>query len=148
MTTKKSVRDVIALRVTEVLINQDLGFTDAQRAAIEEALMPKRGGSTHIKINEDGDVYCNYFEAYINPSKFKKLPNGKYGPLSIDGQKIKQKLATLEKQMNREISTAFIQDKSIDKSALFEKYEKLKQVVIDEAKTIDTTEDKPKRKKK
>ena len=122
---KKNVRDIILSRVNDVLSDKTLKFNKAQIEAIQAALAPQRGGSAHVKENEDGLVYCNYFKDYLSPELFKKTPQDKWPPMSIEGTKRRQKHLTLDKQMNKEISEAFLKEEDIDKSALVKKYEKL-----------------------
>ncbi len=139
---KKNVRDIIIERITEVTNTKELKFTKAQIEALAEALKPqKNGGSANIKINEDGDVFCNYYNEYLNSELFKKTPQGKYPPMSINGTKLRQKSLTLDKQMNKEISAAFINGTEINKEDLIKKYADLKSKIT----LIDETEEKPKR---
>ena len=126
-TQKQNVRDIITARVNEVLSIKDLKFTKAQLEVITEAMKPQRtGGSANIKINDDGLVFCNYYKEYLEPEMFKKTPSDKYPPMSIEGTKLRQRLMTLDKQMNKEISEAFLNGTKIDKAALIKKYDNLK----------------------
>ena len=139
---KKNVRDIIIERITEVTNTKELKFTKAQIEAIAQALLPqKNGGSNQTKVNEDGLVFCNYYNEYLSPELFKKTPQGKYPPMSIDGTKMRQKSLTLDKQMNKEISAAFLNGTEINKEDLIKKYAKLKENIT----LIDETEEKPKR---
>jgi len=61
--------------------------------------------------------------------------------MSIDGTKMRQKSLTLDKQMNKEISAAFLNGTEINKEDLIKKYAKLKENIT----LIDETEEKPKR---
>ena len=98
---------------------EDLKFSKKQIAAIQEALLPQRnGGSANIKINDDGLVFCNYYKEYLAPEMFKKTPSDKYPPMSIEGTKLRQRLMTLDKQMNKEISEAFLKGTKINKEEL------------------------------
>ena len=126
MIKKKNVRDVIISRVTDVLNDESLKFSKKQIIGILEALEPKQGGSAQTKIDDDGMVYCNYYKEYLSPDNFKLTPNGKYPPMSIDGTKMRQKSLTLDKQMNKEISEAFLSGKTIIKEDLIKKYDALK----------------------
>ena len=45
-------------------------FSIALVDALAEQLKPKTGGGTSTKVNESGDVYCNYFEDYLPASAF------------------------------------------------------------------------------
>ena len=139
---KKNVRDIIISRITEVVETKELKFSDKQIEALMTALEPqKNGGSHNVKVNEDGLVFCNYFTEYLSPDKFKKTPADKYPPMSIDGTKLRQKSLTLDKQMNKEISEAFLKGTEINKEDLIKKYAKLKSEIT----IIDETEDKPAR---
>ncbi len=142
MALKKNVRDIIISRITDVVKTEELKFSKKQIEALMEALKPqKNGGSANIKVNEDGDVFCNYYNEYLSPELFKKTPNDKYPPMSINGTKLRQKSLTLDKQMNKEISEAFLSGKTINKEDLIKKYDKLKS----EISLIDETEDTPAR---
>ena len=126
-TVKKSVREILTNRVNEVLEDKDLKFSKKQIEAIMLSLEPtKGGGGGQSKVNEEGLVYCNYFKEYMHQEEFKKTPQGKWPPMSINGTKLKSKLNTLDKQMNREISEAFIKGIDINKEELIAKYEQLK----------------------
>jgi len=142
MSTKKTVRDVIIDRVLLVTEDKDLKFSKKQIESIMMALQPsKSGGGNSVKLNEDGDVYCNYFKTYLSPTEFKKTPQDKWPPMCIRGTKLRAKLVTLDKQMNKEISEAFLKGTDINKAELIAKYDLLKKNVDIQ----DTTEDKPKR---
>lgn len=139
---KKNIRDIITERIAEVTNTKELKFTKAQIEAIAAALLPQRnGGNSHDKVNEAGLVYCNYFNEYLPSDKFKKTPQDKWPPMSIDGTKLRQKSLTLDKQMNKEISEAFLSGTEINKADLIKKYDDLKSKIS----LIDETEDKPAR---
>lgn len=130
MAQSKSIRAIITERINVVLKDKSLKFTEKQILELTEALKPQRnGGSTNVKVNDEGLVYCNYFKVYMTEDNFKKTPNDKYPPMSIEGTKLRQKTLTLDKQMNKEISEAFINETKIDKKALIAKYDKLKSEV-------------------
>lgn len=126
MKVTKTVRDVIIERLSIVLNNDTLLFTPEQVEAIMIATEPNRSGGTSTKVNAEGDVYCNYFERYLPESEFKVSPKGKYPPMSVNGTKLRQKSLTLDKQMNKEISEAFLKGITIKKDEIVKKYDDLK----------------------
>lgn len=133
-TKKKNVRDIIVERITEVTNTKELKFSKAQIDAIVEALKPQRsGGVSQIKVNDKGLIFCNYFKKYMSSEEFKKTPLDKWPPMSIEGTKLRQRILTLDKQMNKEISEAFLSGTKINKNELIEKYDKLKSALIIEA---------------
>jgi len=83
-----------------------------------EFLRPKTGGSTNsTKINDEGLVYCNYFETYLEPSEFNtKLskPNKTTGE-RIEGYKancktaetILRKIKALKAKVTKQVTEAF-----------------------------------------
>lgn len=124
-TKKKNVRDIIIERITEVTNNGS--FSKEQIEAIAEAMKPQRnGGTSQVKVNEDGLIFCNYFKEYMTEDNFKKTPTDKYPPMSIEGTKLRQRILTLDKQMNKEISEAFLSGTTINKNELLKKYDDLK----------------------
>ncbi len=127
---KKNVRDIIIERITAVTNTKELKFSKEQIEALAQALLPqKNGGTSQTKVNEDGMIFCNYYKEYLTPDKFKKTPQDKWPPMSIDGTKLRQKSLTLDKQMNKEISEAFLSGTKINKKELIEKYDKLKEEI-------------------
>ena len=52
--------------------NKGTDLTNILTAALSVHFAPKKGGSTAVKVNEAGEVYCNYFEDYFDESNFAK----------------------------------------------------------------------------
>lgn len=111
---KKNMRDIISERINIVLNDENLKFDDVQKLAILEAIKAKKGNHISTKINDDGNVYCNYYKTYLPKEEFKQLPNGKYPPMSIKGQKVSNFIKTLEKDFKDKLAKAFLEDKDLD----------------------------------
>jgi len=48
---------------------QDI-YTNKLINELSTILAAKQGGGASTKVNEDGEVYCNYFKQYFEPSEF------------------------------------------------------------------------------
>ena len=93
---KLSTKVLITNRVIEVMeINSDLFSDEAKKLIL--ATINNGGNSAHIKINGEGQVYCNYFQKYLPKEKFRLQSDGKYPANSIKGEQNKRAKARLKK---------------------------------------------------
>jgi len=98
--------------------------------ALSPLLSPKQGGGSSTKINEAGEVYCNYFQMYLSATEFNtKLskPNKDTGARTEgykanckDAEIILRKVKTLKANYNKQVMANFM-DKTItaDEMELF-----------------------------
>ena len=116
---KRNIRDIIKERVANTIA--DLDLTEEQRVAILQAIEPARSG-VYTKINDAGDVWCNYFKKYLPASEFRLTKTGKYPPFSIEGEKLKRKEALLERKLKEELANDLLENDGRNKKAILEKY--------------------------
>ena len=81
-------------------------------------LKPKQGGGSSTKMNEDGEVYCNYFDAYFPADSFNTKTSSKTGKESykancIDAEIIIRKIKSLRSKVEKQVMDNFM-DKTID----------------------------------
>ncbi len=135
MATKKLNKSQIAeLVVTEVthLINtnrglfkkdKDFEFESKISRLIYDLIGPKTGGGTSAKVNEAGEVFCNYFKEYLPAEEFNtKLskPNKETGERHEVykanckiAEQILRKLRVLRYSVEKQATSNF-RDKTID----------------------------------
>ena len=93
------------------------------QAELTHHFSPKHGGGTSTKINDDGEVYCNYFETYFPANEFNtKLGKADkdtgvrtkgYKANSIVAEQILRKVKTLRLIVERQVLIN-LKDKTID----------------------------------
>ena len=80
---------------------QDTAFTETLIDNLAAHFAPQAGGGTSTKINEDGDVWCNYYNVYLPAESFATKTNKKgdevYKSNSIRAEKILRKIKPPEK---------------------------------------------------
>jgi hypothetical protein len=74
---------------------------------------PKTGGGVSTKVNNDGLVYCNYFDDYYAPSEFKtKLNKAKtaevYKANCIEAETILRKIKILRYNVEKQVMANFM----------------------------------------
>jgi len=119
---KTQTADLVATIVAQTLAeNTDL-FKKDKAPILEDLLIsnlkgaigPKTGGGTSTKVNEDGKVYCNYFEQYRDPTDFNKKQNKAkdgyvYKANSILAEQIIRKVKNLKKKLQDQQVTALME---------------------------------------
>lgn len=92
--------------------------------ALHVVVGPKTGGGVTDKVNENGDVYCNYFDKYLDPSEFNTKKDGKYKANCKEAEKILRKLKTTRAAVERG-ATSDLRANIIDQDAWFAIMDKL-----------------------
>ena len=139
---KQQTLDLVATTVANVIAQStDLfkkdkapGFEEVLQHRIAAILAPKHGGGTSTKVNDEGDVFCNYFQDYYPANNFNtKLgkPNKDTG-VRVEGYKancviaetILRKIKSLKAMVSRQVTINFM-DKTIDADEMTEILERL-----------------------
>jgi len=129
--SKAQIFELVATEVANVTAQSTDLFKKGKADSYEENLMarlalilaPKSGGGTSTKVNDLGEVYCNYFKNYFNPGDFNtKLskPNKETGERhemykanSILAEQILRKIKSLKAMVTRQVTINFM-DKTIN----------------------------------
>ena len=127
---KQQTLDLVATTVANVIAQStDLfkkdkapGFEEVLQHRIAAILAPKSGGGTSTKVNDDGEVYCNYFETYMPADEFNtKLGKANkdtgvrvegYKANCKDAEAILRKIKSLRAMVSRQVTINFM-DKTI-----------------------------------
>ncbi len=129
--TKAQIFELVATEVANVTAqstdlfkkNQADKYSEVLMARLALILAPKSGGGTSTKVNDLGEVYCNYFQTYYSANQFNtKLskPNKETGERHemykancIDAEQILRKIKSLKAMVTRQVTLNFM-DKTIN----------------------------------
>ncbi len=129
--SKAQIFELVATEVANVTAqSEDLfkkgkadNYTEVLMARLALILAPKSGGGTSTKVNDLGEVYCNYFKNYYDAAHFNtKLskPNKvtgerheMYKANSILAEQILRKIKSLKAMVTRQVTINFM-DKTIN----------------------------------
>jgi hypothetical protein len=87
--------------------DKDTVFSDILTARLFDAVGPKMGGGVIDKIDADGNVYCNYFQAYLPEEEFNRKTNGKFKANCIRAEQILRKVKRIKNSETRGITSQF-----------------------------------------
>lgn len=110
-----TTKELILNRVMEAMeANSELFSAEAKKVIIEAFNSKKQVK----KIDNEGRVYCNYFNKYLDKSLFNVDKNGKYKSLSKIGVKYRNREKVLKEKLNKELANLLFDDKikDIDKT--------------------------------
>ena len=118
-----TVANVIAQSTDLFKKDKAPGFEEVLQHRIAAILAPKHGGGTSTKVNDEGQVFCNYFQVYMPADSFNtKLgkPNKDTGERTegykancITAEVILRKIKSLKAMVSRQVTINFM-DKTID----------------------------------
>ena len=127
---KTDLHHLVATSMAEIIGKHDPLFkkdkaselNEIIQAKLVELLAPKQGGGSSTKINEAGEVYCNYFKTYFPADEFNtkmSKPNKVTGERtegykanSKTAEVILRKIKVLKYNVEKQLMTNFM-DKTI-----------------------------------
>lgn len=116
-------------------------------SVLEPILAPKQGGQISQKINENNEVYCNYFETYKDPESFNKKRN-KSGEMTFKAncilaeqilRKIKNTKANAAKQATDAFRTKLIDE--VEFNDIMDRAEAISDVKYEKVMEVPTVAD-------
>ena len=91
----------------EALVTANIGKKLTEELAQEIVGIFKAQPHVSNKVDENGNVYCTYFEEYLPAEEFKQTKNGKYPSMSIEGKKLATKQKNAVNKAINETMKAF-----------------------------------------
>lgn len=114
-----TVNDLLEANASMLKKDQAPVLAELLTTALAAVIGPKTGGGVSDKVNENGEVYCNYFDTYLPADAFNTKTNGKYKANSVEAEKIIRKIKTLKAAAVRGL-TAALRAGTMDETAYFE----------------------------
>ena len=91
----------------EELVRANIGNELTEELAQEIIGIFKAAQRPSTKVNENGEVYCSYFETYLPADRFKPNSKGKFPSMSIEGKKLATKQKNAVNKAINETMKAF-----------------------------------------